>query len=331
MKSFEMIVPSSLEEAVDALDRNAVEPANEQKKRILAGGQDRLTELKDHLAEPDTVVNIKGVEELDAEVHAGADGGLRLGALASLASVARNQTVRERFPVLAEAAGSIASPQVRTLATVAGNLCQRPRCWYYRNEQTVCLKKGGDECFAYSGLNRYNAILGGGPSYIVHPSDLAPALVALDAVVATDRREIAVGDFFTLPAESDPTRETVLGPDEIIREIRVPASAAAPAARSTYVKFKERESYDFALSAVALRLRMNGSEIAEARMCLGGVAPIPWRCRSTEALLVGREIGEGLAVEAGQDALRGAEPLEFNGYKIPLTKALIAKALRALA
>ncbi len=324
MKDFEMLLPATLEEAVTALDKESTEPANEQKTRILAGGQDLLPELKDHLAEPETVVNVKGVAELGTDVRRSGDG-FEIGALATIAALARNADVPA---VLSEAAASIASPQVRTLATVAGNLCQRPRCWYYRSEHTVCLKKGGDECFAYAGLNKYNAILGGGPSYIVHPSDLAPALVALDAEVVTDRRTIAIGDFFTLPSESDPTRENVLGPDEIIREV---AFTVAPGWRSVYVKFKERESFDFALSAVALALRLDGDEIAEARLVLGGVAPTPWRCRSTEELLRGRKIDDALAHEAGEDALGGAEPLEFNGYKIPLTKALIAKALRKLS
>ena len=257
-------------------------------------------------------------------------GGVRIGALATVAQLAASSELRAAYPALAEAAESIASPQVRSQATVAGNLCQRPRCWYYRNEETVCLKKGGDECFSWAGLNKYNAILGGGPSYIVHPSDLATALVALDATVVTDRRSVAAGEFFTLPADADVSRENVLAPDELITSIELGAPRA-PAWRSTYVKFKERESFDFAVAAVALALRMDGGRIAEARVVLGGVAPTPWRCPSTETLLVGRAIDASLGQEAGEDALRGAEPLEFNGYKIPLTKALVARALASLA
>jgi xanthine dehydrogenase YagS FAD-binding subunit len=185
-------------------------------------------------------------------------------------------------------------------------------------------------------MNKYNAILGGGPSYIVHPSDLAPALVSLDAYLKilrpAEQHVVPLEDFFVLPGDGDPTRENVLAPNELIEGAFIPGSRASHAGwRSTYVKFRERDGFDFALSAVALRLRMDGDRIAEARLVLGGVAPIPWRCASTEELMVGRKIDDALCAEAGEDALAGAEPLEHNGYKIPLTKALIAKALRKLA
>ena len=339
MKNFEMLMPTTLKGAVESLPEERTNPLNAQPIRILAGGQDLLPELKDHLAEPDVVVNVKGVAELggdfgtpSAERSLFGTGTLEIGALASVAQVARNAGIQAEFGLLSEAAESIATPQIRTQATIGGNLCQRPRCWYYRNEETVCLKKGGDECFSYAGLNKYNAILGGGPSYIVHPSDLATALLCLGAGVATTQRNIGLSEFFTLPSESDPTRENVLEPNEVIQSVLLDKSRGAAAGwKSTYVKFMERESFDFAISAVALRLKFDGDKIAEARMCLGGVAPIPWRCESTEKLLVGRTIDDKLCQEAGEDALRGAEPLEFNEYKIPLTKSLIAKALRELA
>ena len=337
MKNFEMVMPGSVEDAIEALPTVATEPLNEQKVRILAGGQDLLTEMKDYLAQPDTVVNIKGARELQSPSVGWDDGtgGFRIDALASIASVAASPDA-SALAVLTEAAATVGTPQIRSLATVPGNLCQRPRCWYYRNEHTVCLKKGGDECFSYAGMNKYNAVLGGGPSYIVHPSDLAPALVTLSAELvvqgSSGQRTIGIEDFFVLPADGDPTRENVLAPNEVILSIRVPGAPSEHAGwKSTYVKFRERDGFDFALSAVALRLRMSGGKIAEARLCLGGVAPTPWRCTSTEALLVGRKIDDKLCAEAGQDALKGAEPLEHNGYKIPLTKALITKALQKLA
>jgi len=335
MKNFDLLLPESLDEAIELLPRERTESLNDQRTRILAGGQDLLGELKDHLVEPDALVDVKrvGGKELGRELELGPSGA-RIGALVTVARLARPD-VAELHPVLAEAAASIASPQIRTLATVGGNLCQRPRCWYYRNEHTACLKRGGTECFSFAGLNRYNAILGGGPSYIVHPSDLAPALVALDARVALrgsdGERELALEDFFVLPARGDVTRENVLAPDELVVSVEVPSGrSTADGWRSTYLKFKERGSFDWALSAVALALRLDGDRVADARLCLGGVAPVPWRCRAVEERLVGSPLDEAMVREAGELAVRGAEPLEDNGYKVPLTRALVTRALTAL-
>src|SRR5512138_928248 len=193
---------------------------------------------------------------------------------------------------LVEAATSIATPQIRNLGTVAGNLCQRPRCWYFRIEEVICLKKAGTECYSASGENKYNAIFGGGPSYIVHPSDLAPMLLALGArltVVGPDgKRVIPLDKFFTLPADGNIRRENVLKNEEIITEIFVPASALA--ARSTYLKFKERDSLDFAMSAVAVALQLDGKTVKDARIVLGGVAPIPWRVPDAEKFVTGKEL-----------------------------------------
>jgi len=224
--------------------------------------------------------------------------------------------------------------QIRNAGTVGGNLCQRPRCWYYRHEQAVCIKKGGSECFSYSGMNKYNAILGGGPSYIVHPSDLAPALVALGAEVTLKskrgERVMPLEQFFTLPSEGSVLRENVLQPDEILTRVRVPAPQGA-GWRSTYIKFKERGSYDFALVSVALAARLEGGVIKEARLVLGGVAPIPWRCSKAEKALVGRKLDAETSALAGKVALEGAQPLTYNAYKVPLAQGLITKALRAMA
>jgi len=241
--------------------------------------------------------------------------------------------VRSHWTALAEAAASVASPQIRSCATVGGNLCQRPRCWYYRLEEAKCLKKGGRECFSYGGLNKYNAILGGGPAYIVHPSDLAPALVALSAEIVLrgkgGERRMPLEKFYALPADGDVTKETVLRDGEIVTEIVVPKPAAG--SRSTYVKFKERESYDFALSAVAASITLEGGMVKAARICLGAVAPVPWRAERAEKRLEGRVLDETAAREAAAEALHGAEPLSQNGYKVPLTKTLVERALLALA
>lgn len=331
MKNFDILRPATLAKAVELLPKRAASHPGALAGRPLAGGQDLLVELKDHLAEPDELIDLRGLKEA-SDFGPNPDGSFRIGALTTVATLTRDQRVRDNYAVLAEAADSIASPQIRTQATLGGNLCQRPRCMYYRNEETVCLKRGGDECFSFAGLNKYNAILGGGPSYIVHPSDLAPALIALDASIqiqGAGTREMALEDFFTLPSESDVTRENVLAPNEIVRSVTIPARGSDW--RTTYVKFKERESFDWALSAVALALRIERDRIAEARLILGGVAPIPWRVRSAEALLVGRPADERAAAAAADEALRGAEPLEQNEYKVPLTRALIHKAMTQLA
>jgi Aerobic-type carbon monoxide dehydrogenase, middle subunit CoxM/CutM homologs len=259
--------------------------------------------------------------------------GLTIGALITLTELEEHQPTRKNIPGLAEAANSIATPQIRNLGTVAGNLCQRPRCWYFRLEEVICLKKGGDECYSSSGENKYNAIFGGGPSYIVHPSDLAPILLALGGrlnVSGPDgKRVIPLDKFFTLPSEGNIRRENVLKNDEIITEVFVPSSPLA--ARSTYLKFKERDSLDFAMSSVAVALQMNGKTVKDARIVLGGVAPIPWRVPDAEKFVTGKELTNDVLQEAGKIALAHAEPLSKNAYKIPLTQTLVRRALAKAA
>ena len=331
MKDFELVRPTSLEQAGAALSGS--ETGWEKADALLiAGGQDLVTELKEHLVEPERLVSLKSIPGLDL-IEVAADGAARVGALATLAEIERHAEIARLHPMLVEAARSVASPAIRTLATLGGNLCQRPRCWYYRSEHAVCLKKGGGECFSYGGLNKFNAILGGGPSWIVHPSDLAPALVALDASIELagpdGERSLALEAFFTLPAESDVTRENILAPDEIVTAVLIPARHEEW--RSTYLKFREKSGFDFALSAVALAVRLEGEKIAEARLCLGGVAPVPWRSERAEELLVGRKLDAEAAELAGKAALWGAEPLRQNGYKIALTQGLIHRAVSALS
>jgi xanthine dehydrogenase YagS FAD-binding subunit len=329
MKSFKIYSPKTVEEAVGLLPAGRG-PAEHHDARPMAGGQDLLTELKDHLVEPEAVVSLTGVEGLDALV---VGESLRVGALVRIAQLEHSAEVRSGWTALAEAAESIASPQIRSQATVGGNLCQRPRCWYYRNEQAPCIKKGGSECFAESGMNKYNAILGGGPSYIVHPSDLAPALVCLDAIVtkagSRGTNSLPLEDFFTLPTEGSIVRENVLKANEVVVGLEVPRLAEGW--RSTYLKFRERSSYDFALASVALATKASDGKIEEARVVLGGVAPIPWRCPQAEAFLAGQPNTPEVWKRAAELALVGAEPLEHNGYKVRLAQGLIQKALRQLA
>jgi xanthine dehydrogenase YagS FAD-binding subunit len=329
MKAFEWVTPTSVNEAVKLLSAGQDTADIDERPRPMAGGQDLLTTMKDYITRPSRVVNLKGIRGLD-KIESDGKGGLKIGALVTLTQLEENASVRRSFPSLAEAANSVATPQIRNLGTVGGNLCQRPRCWYFRLENIVCLKKGGSECYAATGENKYHAILGGGPSYIVHPSDLAPVLVALGASVAVTgpdgNRVVSLDKFFTLPKEGSIQRENVLHDDEIVTEIHVPASPVA--AHSTYLKFKERESLDFAMSSVAAAVEL-GSDgtIHQAHLVLGGVAPIPWRARKAEAYLAGKKLGEAELNETAKLALDGAKPLAKNAYKVPLTQALVRRAL----
>jgi xanthine dehydrogenase YagS FAD-binding subunit len=233
--------------------------------------------------------------------------------------------------VLAEAADVVATPQIRNVGTLAGNLAQRPWCWYFRNG-FPCLKNGGEMCYSVVGENRFHAIFGGGPSYIVHPSDTAPALVALDAkfriVGPSGERMVPASDFFVLP-QQDPTKETILNADEVLAGVQLmPPSSGR---RSTYNKVLDRESWTHAVVSAAVVLDMDNKVCRSARLVLGGVAPIPWRLPKVEQLLSGQRITPELAAKAGEAAIEGARPLSKNAYKLPMTKALVRRTLLELA
>jgi xanthine dehydrogenase YagS FAD-binding subunit len=335
MKNFEFVSAGTVEEAVKMLAAPGGDGGErvdiDEKPMPLAGGQDLLTTMKEYASRPSRVVNLKQIKEMGG-IDLAADGSLKIGALATLMALEEHAGVREKFAGLCEAAHSIASPQIRNVGTVGGNLCQRPRCWYFRLEHVKCLKKGGSTCYAATGENKYNAILGGGPSYIVHPSDLAPMLLALDAnltIAGTNgSRELKLAKFFTLPGEGNIRRENVLAESEIITAVSVPATAM----RSTYLKFKERESLDFAMSAVAVAVDLDGAKkVKTARIVLGGVAPIPWRAPKAETFLLGKTLDEASVKQAGVLALEGAAPLSQNAYKVPLTQTLVRRALMKLA
>jgi xanthine dehydrogenase YagS FAD-binding subunit len=330
MKAFEWCSASSIEEAVKLLGAVTADDEYES-PRPLAGGQDLLTTMKEHIVRPKRVVNLKTIPDLE-NIEGDAASGLKIGPLVTLHQLETDPTVKKSFPGLAEAAHSIATVQLRNMGTVGGNLCQRPRCWYFRLEDVICLKKGGDKCYAQSGENKYHAIFAGGPSFIVHPSDLATMLLALDATVTIagpkGRRDLPLEKFFVLPAD-DASRENVLDNGELLAEIRVPASAMA--ARSTYLKFKERSSLDFAMSATAAAVELGPDQtVRQARIVLGAVAPIPWRVRAAEAALLGKTLDEKSIAAAAEIALNGATPLAKNGYKVPLTKTLVRRALAKL-
>lgn len=325
MNSFELHNPKTLKQAIALLDPK---DAHSERVRILAGGQDLLTELKDRIVEPERVVNIKYIPGLDA-IKSDPKTGLSIGALVKVGAVADSAEIRRRFPALAQAAESVASPQIRNVGTIGGNLCQRPRCWYYRHEDILCIKKGGDRCYAATGENKYNAILGGGPSWIVHPSDMATALAALGATVTImgpkGVRTIPIEKFFILPKENV-RRENVLKPDEILTSVNLPNSPLSQ--RSVYLKFREKASMDWAMSAAAVALAVANGKVTDCRIVLGGVAPIPWRAPKAEAALKGKAVSDATLNAAADAALEGALALVQNGYKIPLTKTLVRRAIR---
>jgi xanthine dehydrogenase YagS FAD-binding subunit len=308
----------------------AIKALGTQGARVMAGGTDLLGCLRDEVFAADRVVSISGLKEL-VGVSARPDGGVRIGALTTIAEIASNPTIRSRYAVLAEAAGEVASPQLRNQGTIGGNLCQKPRCWYYRGD-FHCARKGGDLCYAVEGENEFHAIFGGGPCFYVHPSDTAVALTALEARLTVSgpsgNRQVRIADFFMRP-DTDITRETVLAPAEILTEIVLPPPGASM--RSTYRKIRARRAWDFALVSVALVLQFTGESVGSARIVLGGVGPLPWRVEAAEKLLAGRRIDAAAATATGQAAVAEAGSLRDNEYKVLMTRGAVEETLLALA
>lgn len=292
---------------------------------MIAGGTDLLAELKEYIETPKTLINLKTLPGMDS-ISADASG-LKIGALTTVAEIAMHPTIQHHYTVLAQAAASVATPQIRNVGTLGGNLCQRPRCWYYRDETVSCLKKGGDLCYAVEGLSKYHAIFGGDPVYIVHPSDIAPALIALNASIKIvgpeGEKTIKVEDFFTLPA-ANPFRENVLEPNEIVVEVHVPKPN--PNTKSLYLKAREKGAPDFALASVAGVFEVMGRTCQTASIVLGGVAPAPWRSTDAETALTGKMINDSVSAKAGKEAVKNAQPLNDNEYKVTLTQNLISRA-----
>jgi xanthine dehydrogenase YagS FAD-binding subunit len=333
MKAFANTNPRTLTEAV-ARARQAREAG--RSVSFAGGGTDLLQLVKDRIPNrpgagtPDVLVNLKSVPGL-ASVESRGDQALVIGGLVTLSVLAASDAVRERYAALAEAARSVATPQIRNVGTVAGNVVQRPWCWYYRNG-FPCYKAGGDRCFSAGGENQLHAILGGGPSYIVHPSDLAPALVAFDArfrVVGPDgERTLPASEFFVLPRQ-DAQHENVLADDEVLAFVELPMPQTSQ--RSRYLKIMDRETWTHALASAAVVMAMDGDVCERARIVLGGVAPVPWRVPEAERLLAGQRVTPEVARRVGEAAVQGARPLSKNAYKVPLTQRVVERAVHSLA
>ena len=310
--------------------KEAVEMASQPGSSVLAGGTDLLGCLRDRVFAADRVVSISGLQELKG-IARRTGGGLRIGALTTVAAVAEDDQVRQLYPVLAMAAASVASPQLRHQGTIGGNICQRPRCWYFRGD-FHCVRKGGDTCFAMTGENQYHCILGGAECIMVHPSDTAPALVALDAKFRVAGRSgvrtVPASSFFVLPQDNT-RKENVLNPGELITEILL--DPPEPGARSTYRKVRERGAFDFALAGAALALTVADGKVTKARVVLSGVAPAPWRAVEAEKALLGKALDPATAAAAAALAVKGSLAQSENGYKIPLAAGMLEETLTSLA
>jgi xanthine dehydrogenase YagS FAD-binding subunit len=319
MNSFEWANATTIDEAQSLREDGTV---------FKAGGVDLLDLMKERIASPKRVVNIREITGFD-HITAGDDGSLKIGPMATLSQIDEHKAVRERFTALADACGHAATPQVRNMATVGGNLLQRPRCWYFRNEQFHCRKKGGEICYAQQGENQYHAIFNNGVCAIVHPSAASCALVALGASIELSgaknaRRTVKLEEFFALPTV-DVTRENKLEPGEIITQIVIPGLSKS--ARSAYIKQGEKESFDWPIAEVAAVIEKDGDKCKSASIVLGAASPVPRRAKEAESSLRGQPINRETALAAAKAALADASPMTQNGYKLPVFEAIITRTI----
>jgi len=318
MKPFAYVNAATEKDAVAALTKE------HEKSMPIGGGQDLLARMKDYVTQPDRVVNVKNLDATVTRVS----GGLKIGSAMKMVDVAEHADIGRMYPAVAAAAIEVGTPQIRNQGTVGGNLNQRPRCWYYRNEEFVCYKKGGNRCFSPEGENQFHAIFGDGPSYIVHPSSLAVPFVAYDAtfrlVSPRGERMVKAADYFTMPTKENVQRENVLEPDELLTHVILPAPGSL---KSGHYEVRYKASHDWPIAFATVLLTMNGSTVAGARIVMGAVAPVPWRAQAAEKALAGKAITPGAAVAAAEAALTGAEPLSRNAYKVQVAKTAVERAI----
>jgi xanthine dehydrogenase YagS FAD-binding subunit len=325
MPAFELFQPANVDEALALVDRHGADAW------ILAGGLDTFDWLKDRSKRTNVVIDLSQVNELRGIKEV--DGGLEIGALTTLTEVVRHPVVREKFGLLMEAAELVASPQIRNQGTLGGNVSQDTRCWYYRSGWS-CYRAGGNICYADTptAINREHAIFDANRCVAVNPSDTAPALVALDAQMVirnkTGERVVPAEEFFIGPSV-DITRMTVMQPGDLLTAIRIPATWAN--SKFYFEKVRDRQVWDFPLVNVASALKLSGGKIDQARVVVNAVAAHPMRLRNVEAALAGKMQTEETASMAGEMAVQGAQPLAHNGYKIPLMRNLVKRAVRAEA
>ncbi|ONI91944.1 FAD-binding molybdopterin dehydrogenase [Saccharothrix sp. ALI-22-I] len=318
MKNFTYAAPRNVADAVRL--------AGQPDARFIAGGTDLLNLMKDGAQSHGAIIDINGLALGDIVQR---NGVIRIGALARMSDVAAHPAVRRSLPVVSEALLNSASPQIRNMAAVGGNVLQRTRCGYFRDSGTTCNKKApGSGCPALEGENRGHAVLGGSDHCIaVHPSDLAVALLAVDAVVLTDRRRIPFADFHVVPGTT-PDQETVLGHGELITGFEIPVTPLA--ARSRYLKLRDRATFEFAVVAVAAALNMRGNTVRDVRLTFGGVATKPWRSPEAEDALRGKPLTTTTITEAGRALVRGAVTRDHNAFKVDLVQRALDGLLRDL-
>jgi len=330
MKPFEYIKVTSVAQVISLLSKY------QEKAALLAGGSDLLGMMKDRpegpkFKMPQYLIDIKGIKDLTSIKEQ--KGGLKIGATATLGEIASSSFVRDKYPVLVQAASQVGVPQIRNVGTLAGNLCQRPRCWYFRRSVFKdCLRKGGGTCYAADGENQYHAIFGtGGGCCIVYPSDLAPVLMALNAKVEIaapkGNRMVPVDQFYVRP-EKNVLRENILAPQEMVVAVEIPPPA--PSSKGIFLKAKERQAFDFAIVSVAVNLTFKNNVVADSRIAFGGIAPFPMRSIKAETELKGKEVKTSLAA-ACKACIDGAQPLKNNDYKVGATAGILEEALSLLA
>ena len=329
MRGFEYYRVTTVAQTLSLLTRY------QEKASILAGGSDLLARMKDRLEgpklrPPQHLLDITGIKDLNYIRQQ--KNGLKIGATTILSDIASSPLIADKYPLLSQAASQVAVPQIRNVGTLGGNLCQRPRCWYFRGKLFKdCLRKGGDNCYAMSGENQYHAVFGGENCHMVCPSDLATALTALNARVeiATPKgnRMIPIEQFYLRPLKNV-LRETVLGSSEMVVAVDIPAPA--PGSKGVFIKLKEREAFDFAVVSAAAMVTVKNHIVSDARIVLGGVAPFPLRSTSAEAALKGKSISDVMDTVC-KTAVDGAQPLSNNSYKVIAAKGIMEKALSSLA
>jgi xanthine dehydrogenase YagS FAD-binding subunit len=324
VKAFAYVNPTTEKEAVAALKTDGI-------ALPLAGGMDLLARMKDYIDTPDRIVNVKGA--LDGTITATPDGGMKIGAAMKIADLAEHAQVAKLYPAVAAAAIEVGTPQIRNAGTVGGNVNQRPRCWYFRNEEFVCYKKGGSRCFAVDGENQYHAIFGNeGPSHIVHPSSLAVPFVAYGArfrvVGPGGEREIPAAEYFTMPNIKNVLKENVLGDEDLMTHVILPAPGNV---KTGHYEVRYKQSHDWPLAFTTVVLTMNGNTIQSARVVLGAVAPVPWRSEEAERALAGKPLNEQTAALAGEAAVQAAKPMSGNAYKVQITKTAVKRAVMRAA
>ena len=319
MRAFEYASPSSTKEALSLLSAASG-------GAVLAGGTDLLALMKDDVVHPKRLVNIKEIRELHGVNSSSV--GLRIGALTTLADLADNVNIVKDYPALADALNEAASPQIRNMATLGGNLCQRPRCWYFRNGLGLLPKDNSGKDLVATGENRYHAILGNdGPAKFVSPSSVAPALIAYGAKVGlvgtNGKRELPLEKFFVIP-KSENEREHDLKPDEIVTEIVLPPASGL---KSAHYEIRQKDTFDWPLATAAVVFQMSGSTVQSARVVMGYVAPMPWLSEEAAQVITGKSISEETAKAAADAAVQAAKPLSQNAYKVQLARVAVKRAI----